>query len=114
MGEGEVFTYQTGEASETLYEVGRFTEERPDNRRSERSPARLLLRLNSYSTRGIAVARVRNRVLEGGHNVPEEVLRRRFHAGWRNFQQIYRDIVDHWALYDASERVPMIVAEGRK
>lgn len=62
----------------------------------------------------IAVARVRNRVREGGHNVPEEVVRRRFHAGWRNFQQIYRDIVDHWALYDSSGGFPRIVGEGWK
>ena len=62
----------------------------------------------------IAVARVRSRVREGGHNVPEEVVRRRFDAGWRNFQEIYRDIVDHWALYDSSGEVPRIIAEGRK
>lgn len=60
----------------------------------------------------IAVARVRNRVREGGHDVPDEVVRRRFHAGWRNFREVYRDIVDHWALYDLSEGFPRIIAEG--
>ena len=44
----------------------------------------------------MAVTRVRNRVREGGHNVEEEVVRRRFNAGWRNFQEIYQDIVDEW------------------
>ena len=62
----------------------------------------------------LAVSRVLNRVREGGHNVPEEVVRRRFHAGWRNFQEIYRDIVDHWALYDSSGKVPTIISEGWK
>ena len=57
-----------------------------------------------------ALARVRNRVREGGHGVPEEVVRRRFHAGWRNFQQLYRDIVDEWLLYDSSEIVPEVIA----
>jgi predicted ABC-type ATPase len=49
-------------------------------------------------------------VREGGHSVPEEVVRRRFHAGWRNFQQLYRDIVDEWLLYDSSEIVPEVIA----
>ena len=50
----------------------------------------------------IAVARVKQRVLEGGHDVPEPVIRRRFHAGWHNFQTIYRDLVDDWEIYDNS------------
>ena len=61
-----------------------------------------------------ALARVRNRVREGGHDVPEETVRRRFDAGWRNFRQLYRDIVDEWTLYDSSDRVPKVVAEGRR
>lgn len=61
-----------------------------------------------------ALARVQNRVHEGGHDVPEETVRRRFYSGWRNFQQIYRDIVDEWTLYDSSDRIPKIVAEGSR
>ena len=60
----------------------------------------------------MAVARVRNRVREGGHDIPKEVVHRRFHAGWRNFQHIYRDIVDEWTLYDASGHFPVVVEEG--
>ncbi len=60
----------------------------------------------------IAVSRVSNRVREGGHHVDEEVVRRRFDAGWRNFQQLYRDIVDEWVLYDASQETPSIVERG--
>ena len=67
------------------------------------------LRLHSPE---IAVARVRNRVREGGHDVPDEVVRRRFHAGWSNFEQIYQHIVDHWALYDSSGGFPRIIEEG--
>ena len=44
-------------------------------------------------TQEMAVARVRNRVIEGGHSVEEEVVRRRFYGGWRNFQQLYQNIV---------------------
>ncbi len=59
-----------------------------------------------------AIARVAQRVKEGGHDVPEAVIRRRFHAGWRNFEGIYRDIVDAWTVYDTSSDVPTLVAEG--
>ena len=60
----------------------------------------------------MAIARVRHRVSEGGHDVPDAVVRRRFHAGWRNFEHIYRDLVDEWALYDNSEAAPVLLAEG--
>ena len=66
----------------------------------------------SLPSADMAVARVRNRVLEGGHNVDEEVVRRRFNAGLRNFQQIYQDIVNEWRLYDANEEFPKLAAEG--
>ena len=61
-----------------------------------------------------AVARVAQRVSEGGHDVPEPVIRRRFDAGWRNFEQIYRDLVDAWAVYDNSGDVPGLVADGSR
>ena len=60
-----------------------------------------------------AIARVRRRVTEGGHAVPEEVIRRRFHAGWRNFQTIYRPLVDEWSIYDNHGERPILIMEGR-
>lgn len=62
----------------------------------------------------MAVTRVRQRVSEGGHDVPEAVVRRRFHAGWSNFELIYRDLVDEWVLYDNSGSSPVLLAKGRK
>ena len=58
-----------------------------------------------------AVERVAQRVAEGGHDVPEAVIRRRFRAGWRNFEMVYRDLVDEWALYDNSGQAPELLAE---
>ena len=58
-----------------------------------------------------AIARVAKRVSESGHDVAEPVIRRRFHAGWRNFEHTYRDLVDAWAAYDNSGPVPVLVAE---
>ena len=56
----------------------------------------------------------RQRVSEGGHDVPEPVIRRRFHAGSRNFERIYRDLVDAWAVFDNSGGAPKLIAEGSR
>jgi predicted ABC-type ATPase len=50
----------------------------------------------------MAIARVAERVRQGGHNVPEEVIRRRFSAGLNNFDKLYRNLVDSWAVYCSS------------
>jgi predicted ABC-type ATPase len=48
----------------------------------------------------LAVARVAQRVREGGHHVAEDVVRRRFAAGRRNLDTLYEDAVDGWHMYD--------------
>jgi predicted ABC-type ATPase len=50
----------------------------------------------------LAVARVRLRVKAGGHNVPDEVIRRRFWRSLVNFDTVYRPLSDSWQLYDGS------------
>ena len=62
----------------------------------------------------MAIARVRQRVAEGGHDVPKVVIRRRFHAGWRNFETTYRNLVDEWAVYDNSGDTPILLEEENK
>ncbi len=61
----------------------------------------------------IAIARVAARVTQGGHDVPGEVIRRRFVAGFRNFEQIYKALVDQWILYDNSQERPVWIEEGK-
>jgi predicted ABC-type ATPase len=53
-----------------------------------------------------AIARVAARVRQGGHDIPEPVIRRRFDAGWNNFQRHYKHAVDDWALYDNAGAEP--------
>ena len=50
----------------------------------------------------LAIERVAERVKLGGHFVPEEVIRRRFEAGLRNFFSIYRPIATRWRFIDNS------------
>ena len=51
-----------------------------------------------------AIARVAQRVQQGGHNIPDAVVRRRFAAGKDNFQRLYAPLADAWALYGQRRR----------
>ena len=60
----------------------------------------IFLQLDQPAT---AIARVAERVRQGGHDVPEATIRRRFTAGLRNFREVYAPLVDAWALYDNTQ-----------
>jgi predicted ABC-type ATPase len=60
----------------------------------------------------MAIGRVAYRVAQGGHFIPDEVIRRRFDAGWHNFNSKYKLIVKAWSLYDNSQRQPVLIKEG--
>lgn len=66
----------------------------------------IFLRLDSPEE---AMARVAQRVLQGGHDVPEATIRRRFASGLHNFQTLYAPLVDAWALYDNGSRKPVLL-----
>ncbi|MFT3811769.1 MAG: zeta toxin family protein [Acidovorax sp.] len=59
-----------------------------------------------------AIARVAERVRQGGQGIPEHVIRRRHAAGRRNFEQHYRTAVDDWALYDNAGHTPVMLEWG--
>jgi predicted ABC-type ATPase len=62
----------------------------------------------------IAIERVRVRIKQGGHRIPEDVIRRRYEAGWKNFQEVYKNLVDAWVLYDNSGEKPALLDAGGK
>lgn len=62
----------------------------------------------------LAVERVKNRVISGGHNIPENVIYRRYSAGIKNLSKLYLPICDYWLIIDNSEPPFQIVAEGVK
>lgn len=60
-----------------------------------------------------ALARVKDRVASGGHDVPEETVRRRYRGGLVNFFRLYQPIADSWGFYDNSSRTgPRRIASG--
>ncbi len=60
----------------------------------------------------MAILRVAARVRQGGHSVPESVIRRRLAAGLTNFETIYKFEVDHWAQYDNVGDRPVLIGWG--
>jgi len=58
----------------------------------------------------LAVARVEKRAQQGGHSIPETVIRRRFRASLANFVSLVRPMSDVWWLLDASRFPPVAVA----
>lgn len=61
-----------------------------------------------------AIDRVAWRVKQGGHNIPEAVIRRRFASGLRNFHHAYKLAVDDWVLYDNSGSTPVMLEWGQR
>lgn len=53
---------------------------------------------------------MRERVLRGGHDVPEQVVRRRFDRSMQNFLGYYRQLANAWILFDNSGKSPQTVA----
>jgi len=58
----------------------------------------------------VALERIAGRVKMGGHNVPEDVVRRRYHKGMSNFSRLYQPLTDSWAIYDNSTDTPHLIA----
>ena len=62
----------------------------------------------------VAVARVRERARQGGHSVPEDTVRRRYHRGIENLFRLYRPLANEWRFYDNSGTDgPRLIARGR-
>ena len=62
----------------------------------------------TLSTPELAVSRVAERVSQGGHHIPEDVIRRRFAAGLKNLPK-YQEAVNSWAVYDGAHNPPKLM-----
>lgn len=62
-------------------------------------------------TAGLALRRVRYRVSNGGHDVPDDVVFRRYLRGLENLRERYLPLADAWYMYDNSGPEPILVAE---
>lgn len=93
-------------AFETTLAGSRYARSIP---RRQQAGYRVTLIFLSLPSNDMAIARVRQRIRQGGHAVPIDVIRRRFAAGRTNFERLYRELVDDWAEYDNSGPQPRLV-----
>src|SRR5207248_2805683 len=63
------------------------------------------------SSPDLAVSRVADRVRSGGHSIPDDVIRRRYRAGLRNFFDLYEASASTWRVYNNSGQYPKLVAD---
>ncbi len=70
----------------------------------------LFLWLNSFE---LAKERVRVRVKNGGHNIPEDVIERRYSRGLKNLFSIYIPLVDQFFIADNSHGASEIIVQGK-
>jgi len=61
----------------------------------------------------LAIARIKQRVIEGGHYVADVDVKRRFVRSIDNFIKIYRPLVDTWFLFDNSKPIPVLAAKSK-
>jgi len=61
-----------------------------------------------------AIQRVAKRVSEGGHNIPKDVIERRYYRGIHNLVNLYMPVVDKWSVIDNLDAIPNLIAEGKK
>ncbi len=62
----------------------------------------------------LAKERVMQRVQNGGHNIPVDVIERRYKAGIENLNKLYLTFVNSWRIYNNSDYAHELIAEGSK
>lgn len=62
----------------------------------------------------LALKRVASRVENGGHDIPKQIVRRRYYRGLKNFFDIYVPLSDEWQFYDNSASFPQIISRKNK
>ncbi len=61
----------------------------------------------------LAIARIKGRVSEGGHDIPAQDVRRRFKRSACNFFKLYRFLFDSWMLFDNAGAMPRLIARTK-
>ncbi len=59
----------------------------------------------------LAKKRVAQRVSEGGHNIPDEIIERRYHSGITQLITTYMDIIEKYYIFDNSEGESVLISE---
>lgn len=83
-------------------------------RRAKKKGYKVYILFFWLQTPELAIQRVAERVWHGGHNIPEEIIKRRYVAGIDNLFRLFMQEVDYWIIYDNTFQPRRKVADGRK
>ena len=61
----------------------------------------------------LAIARIEDRVSDGGHDVPVQDIKRRFKRSTYNFFKLYQPLADSWMLFNNAGSIPALIAKGK-
>ena len=103
LGKGESFSIETTLATKSYINLVR---------RAQAEGYAVKIIFFWLKTPELAVLRVAERVQKGGHDIPEDVIRRRYVAGIKNLFQLFMNEVDCWDIYDNSENPRVQIACG--
>lgn len=70
---------------------------------------RIVIFYLKLASEDLAIERVRCRVKEGGHDIPDADVQRRFTRSWLNFINRYRILADEWIVFDNSGEEPLVL-----
>ena len=105
MGKGETFSIETTLATRSLLKT---------IRRARECGYEVTILYFWLSSPQMAIQRVQKRVSEGGHNIPPEVIKRRYYMGLGYLFTIYIPECDHWILADNSTAPFKVIAQGNR
>ncbi|MBP5340531.1 MAG: zeta toxin family protein [Prevotella sp.] len=81
-------------------------------RRAQAKSYRVSLLYFWLSSPELAQRRVAERVSKGGHDIPVDIITRRYKSGINNLFRLFMPVVDYWAIFDNSETPRRTVATG--
>ena len=102
---GETFAMETTLATRTVANL---------IREAQREGYYVTLLYFWLNTPELAIERVKQRVAAGGHNIPENTIRRRYADGIHNLFELYLPICDYWMITDNSMSPMEVIAKGFK
>ena len=90
---------------------GRYTTKLIDKLRKENYNVKMVYIF--VETPLLSIERIKIRVLNGGHHVPDDDVIRRYMRSKINFWNTYRSLVDSWEIYDNSGKIFLPVCIGK-
>lgn len=100
---GKTFAFETTLATKSYFSLVK---------KAQKLDYEVILLFLCLNSKELAIRRVKTRVIEGGHNIPVNVIERRFDHGLKNLFNRYIDVVDSWLIIDNSDEHFDFIAKG--